>query len=94
MALFDRDRREENPRTRRLYAAWELVYTLVDFGAAAAFLVGSVLFLYESLHTSATWCFIVGSALFAIKPTIRTWRDIKLASMGDVEELENEDRMG
>lgn len=47
MALFDRDRREENPRTRRLYALWELIYTFVDFGAAAAFLVGSVLFLYE-----------------------------------------------
>ncbi|SEL63053.1 YrhK family protein [Halomonas daqiaonensis] len=94
MALFDRDRREENPRTRRLYAAWELVYTLVDFGAAAAFLIGSVLFLYESLQTCATWFFIVGSALFAFKPTIRTWRDIKLASMGDVEELEKEERMG
>lgn len=54
MALFDRDRREENPRTRRLYALWELIYTFVDFGAAAAFLVGSVLFLYESQQTLAT----------------------------------------
>ncbi|TDB04416.1 YrhK family protein [Halomonas marinisediminis] len=88
MALFDRDRREENPRTRRFYALWELVYTFVDFGAAVTFLIGSVLFLYESLHTIATWFFIVGSVLFAFKPTIRTWRDIKLASMGHVEELE------
>ncbi|RAH39545.1 YrhK family protein [Halomonas sp. SL1] len=92
MALFDRDRREENPRTRRLYALWELIYTFVDFGAAAAFLVGSVLFLYESQQTLATWCFIVGSALFAFKPTIRTVRDVKLASMGDVEDLEREGR--
>ncbi|MBB3192512.1 YrhK family protein [Halomonas cerina] len=91
MRLFDRDRREENPRTRRLYAVWELVYTFVDFGAATTFLIGSVLFLYESLHTVATWCFIVGSVLFAFKPTIRTWRDIKLASMGKVEELERKE---
>ncbi|MDZ7851760.1 MAG: YrhK family protein [Halomonas sp.] len=93
MALFDRDRRDDNARTRRFYAAWELIYTFVDFGAAIAFLVGSVLFLYESLHTSATWCFIVGSVLFAFKPTIRTWRDIRLASMGDVEDLEKKEEM-
>lgn len=87
MALFEKDRRQESHHARKIYAAWELVYTFVDFFAAAAFLVGSILFLYENLQTIATWFFIVGSALFAFKPTIRTVREIKLAAMGDTGDL-------
>lgn len=87
MALFDRDRRQSGAAQRRVYAAFEMAYTVVDFAAAISFLVGSVMFLFEEWQTPGTWLFIVGSALFALKPTIRLVRELRLAAMGDSEDL-------
>lgn len=53
MKLFRHENRERNHDTRRIYALYELAYTLVDFGAAICFLIGSVLFFWPSVETPA-----------------------------------------
>ncbi len=88
MALFSPENRDKSPRHRRIWAAYEIAYTAVDFGAAISFVVGSVFFFWESLQTAGTWLFLIGSILFAAKPTIRLLREIKLAAIGDYEDLE------
>ncbi|MDW4498594.1 YrhK family protein [Sulfitobacter sp. D35] len=85
--LFHRERRNQNPRSQRVYALFEIAYTVVDFTAALLFLVGSVMFLSEDWQTVGTWLFIVGSCCFMAKPTIRLVRELKLAAIGDTEDL-------
>lgn len=87
--LFDGSILGVKPNKRKAYAAFEILYTLVDFLAAMAFVVGSIMFLGEDLKTVATWFFISGSIMFALKPTIRVAREIKLAAAGDERELAN-----
>ncbi|MBR9762880.1 MAG: hypothetical protein GYB53_04955 [Rhodobacteraceae bacterium] len=82
MRLFHHRNRERNAETRRVYALFEIVYTLVDFLAALCFIAGSVLFFYDSLQTAGTWLFLVGSFLFAAKPSLRLAREVKLWRMG------------
>ncbi|OCX66978.1 hypothetical protein BFP70_03935 [Thioclava sp. SK-1] len=82
--LFHYDQQHGSPRKRRIYAAYELLYTAVDFGAALCFVIGSVMFFSDSWMTPGTWLFLIGSILFAFKPTIRLIREIRLVSMGDV----------
>ena len=60
---------------------------LVDFLAALFFLVGSVLFFYASLENPAIWCFVVGSACFMMKPTIRVVREFHYLVIGDYADL-------
>ena len=87
MKLFRHENRESTHERRRIYAMFEIVYTFVDFAAAATFVIGSVLFFYKELQEAGTWFFLVGSLLFAVKPTLRMAREIKLASMGDTDDL-------
>lgn len=87
MAVFAPDNRYRSEHHKQLYAAYEVAFTIVDFAAAILFTVGSVLFLYASLQTPAIWCFIVGSACFALKPTIRLTRELHYLRMGDVDDV-------
>ncbi len=87
MKLFSTLSHEQTPEQRRLYALTEVAYTMVDFGAALCFIVGSIFFFYDSLMFAATWLFLIGSFLFAAKPTIRLWREVKLLRMGDYENI-------
>ncbi|WP_135502567.1 YrhK family protein [Roseovarius aestuariivivens] len=87
MTLFSSQNRDRNDETRRLYALFELVHTAVDFLAALSFLIGSILFLWPDHETPAIWLFVIGSVFFCLKPTIRMIRELKLASMGDTEDL-------
>ncbi len=87
MKLFRHEVRQQNEDTKRTYALFELVYTFVDFVAAALFVVGSIFFFSESLQTAGTWMFLVGSLCFAAKPTLRLTREIKLYRMGDDSDL-------
>ena len=57
---------------------YETVSILNDFLVAAWFLVGSVLFLYPSLERAGIWLFVVGSAQFMARPTIRLAHRIHL----------------
>ncbi|MFZ7092321.1 YrhK family protein [Primorskyibacter sp. 2E233] len=87
MPLFSHENRERNEDTRRLYAAFEIAHTVVDFLAAFSFLIGSILFFWPKYETPAIWLFVIGSAFFAMKPTLRLIRELKLAAMGDAEDL-------
>ena len=85
--LFKRDHRQGNDEQRRIYAVFEIIYTLVDFIAALCFIVGSVMFFFEEWQTPGTWLFLIGSICFALKPTLRLVRELKLAAMGDDTDL-------
>jgi hypothetical protein len=87
MTLFRHENRQQTEHSKRLYARFEIVYTLVDFGAAFCFVLGSIFFFYDSLMTPGTWLFLIGSILFAAKPTLRLVREIKLYRMGDQDDL-------
>lgn len=87
MSLFLHQNRERNEDTRRVYALFEIAHTTVDFLAALAFIAGSVLFFYKSLQEAGTWLFLLGSILFAVKPTLRLARELKLYAMGRQEDL-------
>lgn len=76
MRLFDARNHTKNAENRRLYTIYQLIYTMVDFGAAMLFLIGSILFFYQSLQDQAIWCFVAGSVLFAAKPTLRLVREV------------------
>jgi hypothetical protein len=80
--LFDGSLHGVKPNKRKAYVVFEILYNVVDFLAALAFTIGSVMFLYPELTNGAKWCFIIGSLLFAFKPTIRVIREIKLATTG------------
>lgn len=87
MALFDPGSPDRSEAARKLYAAFEIWYTVVDFSAAALFVVGSVLFLWERTATVGTWLFIGGSVCFALKPTLRLVRELRMAKLGDTSDL-------
>lgn len=87
MKLFRHDAPDQSEKAQRLYARAELTYTVIDFCAALAFLIGSVMFFYPAWEHAGTWFFVVGSGMFAAKPTLRLWREFKLYRMGDTEDL-------
>ena len=45
-----------------------------DVLIALWFLVGSILFFWEATTTAATWCFLLGSIEFLVRPAIRLAR--------------------
>jgi uncharacterized membrane protein YhfC len=87
MTLFAPENRGKSPKHARIYAAYEIAFTLVDVLAALCFVVGSWLFFYKSWETVATWLFLVGSVFFALKPTIRIAREIHYFQLGKVDKL-------
>ncbi|WP_099864717.1 YrhK family protein [Pararhizobium haloflavum] len=87
MKLFRPGNREKSEEHKRIYALYELWYTAVDFMAAFTFLIGSVLFFSESTQTAATWCFVIGSICFALKPTIRLARELRYYQLGEIDTL-------
>ena len=87
MAFFNPQNRNRSDRTRKIYAVYEIAYTLVDFLAALLFLVGSAMFFYAELENPAIWCFVVGSAFFLMKPTIRVVREFHYLAIGDYADL-------
>ncbi|MFW2541202.1 YrhK family protein [Primorskyibacter sp. 2E107] len=87
MTLFSHENRQKTPETRRIFAAFEIAHTLVDFTAAICFLIGSILFFWKAYETPAIWLFVIGSFFFAMKPTLKLIRELKLAAMGDAEDL-------
>jgi len=90
--LFSSDRRNNSPAHRKLYAGFEIAYTAVDFLAAALFIVGSIFFFFESMMIPGTWCFLGGSICFALKPTLRLVRDVRLAKLDDIKTLAERER--
>ncbi len=53
-----------------------------DVLIAVWFLAGSILFFWESTMTAGTWCFVLGSAQFLLRPAIRLARLMHLRRIG------------
>lgn len=87
MILFNPDTSSRSTRHRKLYAAYELVFTIIEFTAGMLFLVGSWMFFYASLQNPAIWCFVIGSACFVIGPSLKLAREVHYAMIGDFEDL-------
>ena len=85
--LFHPENRNLSPAHAKIWAAFEVASTVVDFTAAGLFIVGSALFFKESTTYVATWMFLVGSFFFGLKPAIRLVRELKFLSMGKVDEV-------
>lgn len=66
------------PRHIVVFWRYQVVRTAVDFGAACCFVVGSACFFSVSTETLALWLFLVGSVLFAVKPSIDLVRSLHL----------------
>lgn len=57
---------------------YEVISIANDFFIAIWFLIGSILFLYPAYETAAVWLFIIGSAQFLVRPTIRLFSHIHI----------------
>lgn len=57
---------------------YEVLSIANDFLIAIWFLIGSILFLWPSQATTATWFFIIGSAQFLVRPALRLASHIHL----------------
>src|SRR3954449_10609194 len=84
--LLDPMLNDLSPRHLEVYWRYQVVRTGVDFGAALCFVVGSVLFFFEKTTLVASCFFLVGSILFAIKPTIDLVRSVHLRRLPGDEE--------
>ncbi len=83
MKAFDPTKHSCSATHKKIYAWSALAYTIVDFAAAALFVVGSVLFFSESTTYDATWLFLIGSVFFGLRPTITMLREIAYIRAGD-----------
>ena len=87
MKMFDPRSMYASPEHARLYAAYELIFTIVDFSAAFFFIIGSVLFFDEATTLAGTWFFLIGSIFFGLKPCVRLIREWRLLQAGETEKL-------
>jgi len=87
MIFTPHHRTDQNAAWRHRYAVYELIYTAIDFGAAVLFVIGSIMFFLEAWVGVGTWLFLIGSILFACKPTLRLVREVHLARTGAYEQL-------
>jgi hypothetical protein len=79
--MFNARNATATPRHTEVYGRYEKAYTLVDFVAALTFVVGSVLFFYDTEQVPATWAFLIGSICFAARPTVTVLREFHLARL-------------
>lgn len=87
MRPFDHGLRSRSPRHAEILRRYEIARTLVEFLAALSFIVGSVFFFYSELMYAGTWLFVIGSVLFAVRPTVRLALELHLARLPVPEEL-------
>ncbi|MEL6452972.1 MAG: YrhK family protein [Pseudomonadota bacterium] len=85
--IFEPPHHHRSPAWKRRYAMFEIAHTLVDFGAAVCFVAGSVMFFFDAWLRLGTWLFLIGSILFACKPTLRLVREVKMAAHGALDDL-------
>lgn len=78
MRILDPHLADLTPAHVALFWRYQVVRTLVDFGAAVCFVIGSVCFFFAGTEREADWLFLVGSVLFALKPTIDVVRSAHL----------------
>lgn len=76
-----------SPAHARVHAAYEVALTIASVAAALLFIVGSIMFFSEAWLIPGTWCFLIGSVLFAIAPSLKLVREVHFWRMGEVERL-------
>lgn len=81
MKPFDDALRTRSPRHAEITRRYEIGRTLVEFLAAVSFIIGSIFFFYPGLVYAGTWLFVIGSVLFAVRPTVRLALELHLASL-------------
>ncbi|MGI8712086.1 MAG: YrhK family protein [Solirubrobacteraceae bacterium] len=81
MRLLDPALNDLTPQHIEVYWRYQVVRTAVDFGAAVCFVIGSAFFFFTSTTTAADWLFLIGSILFALKPTIDMTRSAHLRKL-------------
>jgi YrhK-like protein len=81
MRLLDPHLADLTPAHVALFWRYQVIRTLVDFGAAVCFVLGSAFFFFAGVATEADWLFLVGSILFALKPTIDVVRSAHLRTL-------------
>ena len=85
---------QQQAQYSRTHAIYQWIHLLVDFAAAAMFVVGSILFLQPGLERAGSWLFLVGSIFFAMKPTVRLLRVLHLRRLASEAEITLETRLG
>ena len=83
MKLFNPDNHTRSDRHKEIYSFGELAYTIVDFSAAALFVIGSILFFNITTTYVGTWLFLVGSVLFGLRPTMKLCWEMAYIRVGD-----------
>jgi hypothetical protein len=79
--LFDHAIRTASPNHAEVVRKYELYRTVVEFLAALFFVIGSIFFFYDNLIFAGTWLFLIGSILFAVRPTVRLLLELRLANL-------------
>lgn len=74
--------RHLHPELERLRQAYFWAHLMADFGCGVCFVLGSAFFFYDSLYNAATWLFLIGSILFAAKPTVRLTHELHRRRLG------------
>ena len=69
------------PQHAKLYQRYQAVRIIIDFSAAFCFVAGSALFLNPNTSLIAARLFLIGSFLFAVKPSIDLIRAIHLKKL-------------
>ncbi len=87
MPLFSPKNRSRTRQHEEIWAAYEIAHTAVDFGAALCFVLGSVAFFDAAWERAGVWLFLVGSVLFAAKPSLRLAREVHYWRMGKTDWL-------
>lgn len=75
--LYSENYPGKNPRVEDLRKRLRNLHILADFLAAQAFLIGSVMFYFKTLEITSITLFVIGSVLFAAKPSLRVLFMIK-----------------
>lgn len=88
MKPFEQGLRVCTPRHEALTRRYEIARTAIEFLAALAFIIGSLLFFYPDMVYTGTWLFLIGSIFFAIRPTIRLLLELHLSRLPMLDELE------
>lgn len=81
MKLFSQGLREASRTHEEIVRRYEIGRTVVEFLAAVTFIIGSAFFFYDSLIYAGTWLFLIGSVLFAVRPSIRLLLELHLARL-------------
>lgn len=84
--LRTHEERHYTHERQRVYALYELAFTLSEFCASFLFIAGSVLTL-QGMQDEAVWFFLTGSCFFATKPAIRLLREFHYLRIGRIQDL-------